>query len=603
MELTYSELSSPGPVRDHNEDYVGFWQPQSLEEKRSRGIVVVLADGVGGLDRGEVASRMAVETALAAFREAPEEDRTPQQLLTQMFNAANLAVYDKGMENHGKSRMATTLCIAVLRNDEIVVGNVGDSRVYLVRKGEIKQLSTDHSYVGMQQKFGLISEQDAKTSDHRNILTRSIGQDPVVRVDVESTTAFKGDRVVLCSDGLYAYVADCEIADIVSRLSPAQACRQLIALAEQRGTDDNLSVQVLLINEVEKFSYYRGVPMYHEPAAPPTSGYEPQPGKTLDNRFFITETITRSGMATIFKATDLKTKETVAVKVPFMEFESDPGFYSRFQREEEIGSRLHHPYILRFIPEAEGEHRSRPYIVTEYLRGYTLAHLLNNVRPMPEKDALKFAIRLCEAVGYMHEQGVIHRDLKPQNIMICYDGTIRIMDFGIAKSAEGKRITFTGFTPAVGTPDYMAPEQVKGKRGDERTDIYSLGAMIYEMVAGATPFESENENLFVIMNARVTGDPMAPRKRNPNVSPQVEEIILHAMERDPDKRYQTAKAMKAELDNPGSVQLTGRCDRLQAPSALTRGGTKVRWIVVGVGVALLILGLLLWLIIQRGTSH
>ena len=603
MELTYSELSSPGPVRDHNEDYVGFWQPQSLDEKRSRGAVVVLADGVGGLDRGEVASRMAVETALSTFREGPEEDKSPQQLITQMFNAANLAVYDKGMENHGKSRMATTLCIAVLRNDEIVVGNVGDSRVYLVRKGEIRQLSTDHSYVGMQQKFGLISEQDAKTSDHRNILTRSIGQDPVVRVDVESITAFKGDRVVLCSDGLYAYVADSEIADIVSRLSPAQACRQLVALAEQRGTDDNLSVQVLLVNEVEKFSYYRGVPMYHEQTAAPTSGYEPQPGKTLDNRFFITETITRSGMATIFKATDLKTKETVAVKVPFMEFESDPGFYSRFQREEEIGKRLHHPYILRFIPEEEEEHRSRPYIVTEYLRGYTLAHLLNSVRPMPEKDALRFAVRLCEAVGYMHEQGVIHRDLKPQNIMICYDGTIRIMDFGIAKSAEGKRITFTGFTPAVGTPDYMAPEQVKGKRGDERTDIYSLGAMLYEMVAGATPFESENENLFVIMNARVTGDPVAPRKRNPTVSPQVEEIILHAMERDPDKRYQTAKAMKAELDNPGQVALTGRCDRLQAPSALTGGGTKVLWIVVGVAVFLLILGLLLWLIIKRGTAH
>src|ERR1039457_4908752 len=136
MELTYAELSSPGPARDHNEDYVGFWQPQTLDEKRIRGAVVVLADGVGGMDRGEVASRMAVETALAVFREAPEEDKNPQQLLTQMFNAANLAVYDKGMENHGKARMATTLCIAVLRNDEIVVGNVGDSRVYLVRRGE-----------------------------------------------------------------------------------------------------------------------------------------------------------------------------------------------------------------------------------------------------------------------------------------------------------------------------------------------------------------------------------------------------------------------------------------------------------------------------------
>src|SRR6185369_4768175 len=311
MELTYAELSSPGPVRDNNEDFVGFWQPQTPEEKRSLGAVAVLADGVGGLQRGEVASQLAVETAINTFREVQEE-KTPQQLLTQMFNAANLAVYVKSMENHGKSRMATTLCIVVLRNNQVVVGNVGDSRVYLVHKGELKQLSTDHSYVGMQQKFGLISEQDAKTSEHRNVLTRSVGQDPVIRIDVEETTAYKGDRIVLCSDGLYAYVADSEIADIVSRLSPAQACRQLVALAEQRGTDDNLSVQVIQINDVEEITYYRGAPMYHKPAEPP-SGYDLQPGQTLDERFFIVETISRSGMATIFKATDLETKETVAV--------------------------------------------------------------------------------------------------------------------------------------------------------------------------------------------------------------------------------------------------------------------------------------------------
>src|SRR5208283_2127577 len=372
MELIYAELSSPGPARENNEDFVGFWQPETLEEKRSLGAVAVLADGVGGLNYGEVASRLAVETALKAFREVQGE-KSPQQLLTQIFNAANVSVYDKGMENHGKSRMATTLAIAVLRNDEIVVGNVGDSRVYLVRKAEIRQLSTDHTYVGMQKKFGLINEQDAKTSANRSILTRSVGQEPVIRVDVENTTVFKGDRVVLCSDGLYAYVADSEIAEIVSRLSPAQACRQLVALAEQRGTDDNLSVQVLQITDVEKMSYYRGVPVYDE-RVDPTSSYDLRPGQTLDNRFLINETISRSGMATIFRATDLTTKEIVAVKVPFMEFESDPGFYSRFEREEEIGLLLHHPFILKFIALQE-EHRSRPYIVTEYLRGYTLSHL------------------------------------------------------------------------------------------------------------------------------------------------------------------------------------------------------------------------------------
>jgi serine/threonine protein phosphatase PrpC len=599
MELTYAELSSPGPARENNEDYVGFWQPETLDEKRGRGAVAVLADGVGGMQRGEVASRLAVETALKTFQEAPGE-QTPQHLITQMFNTANVAVYDKGLENQGKARMATTLAVVVLRNNEITVGNVGDSRVYLVRKATIKQLSTDHTYIGMQQKFGLISEQEAKTSENRSILTRSVGNEPVIRVDVENTLVFKGDKVVLCSDGLYAHVADSEIADIVSRLSPAQACRQLVALAEQRGTDDNLSVQVIQINEVEKVALYRGVAMYQE-TADPTTKYALRPGQILDNRFQILETISRSGMATIFKATDLNTKQTVAVKVPLIQFESDPGFYSRFQREEEIGSRLNHPYILKFYPVPE-ELRTRPYIVTEYLRGYTLSHLLTSVRPMPEKDAIKLASRLCEALAYMHEQGVVHRDLKPQNVMLCNDGTIRIMDFGIAK-AEGRRMTFAGFTPAVGTPDYMAPEQVKGKRGDERTDIYSLGAMLYEMVAGVPPFQCETDNPLVIMNARVDGDPEAPRKRNSKVSPQVEEIILHAMERDPKKRYQSAVVMKAELDDPASVQLTGRCNRLQEPSIRKRGWKKAMWIALALSVPLAILILLILLIMHRGPAH
>lgn len=600
MELTYAELSSPGPVRESNEDFAGFWEPHSLEGKRSHGAVAAMADGVGGLHRGEVASRMAVEISLETFREAPE-GKTPQSLITQMFNAANLAVYDRSMENHGRSRMATTLSIALFRNDEVVVGNVGDSRVYLVHRGEIKQLSTDHSYVGMQQKFGLISEHEAKSSEHRSVLTRSVGHDPMIRVDVESATVAKGDRVVLCSDGLYTHVADREIADIVSRYSPAQACRQLVALAESRGTDDNLSVQVVQVNDVEKMSYYRGLPVYHEPVAQTQAGgYELRPGQTLDDRFFIEETISRSGMATIFKATDATTREAVALKVPFMEFESDPGFYSRFEREEEIGLGLSHPYILRFI--AVGQ-KSRPYIVTEYLRGYTLAHLLNSVRPLPEKDALRIASRICDALAYMHEHGVVHRDLKPQNIMICYDGTIRVMDFGIAKAAEGRRITFTGFTPAVGTPDYMAPEQVRGKRGDERTDIYSLGAMLYEMVVGVLPFSGENENLFVVMNARVTGDPTAPRKRNPDVTPEVEEIILHAMEREPGKRYTSAAAMKEELENPERVLLTGRNGRLQAPAPWKQSGKKALWIVLTVAVMVIVFILLLLLIMHRGPSH
>ncbi len=137
------------------------------------------------------------------------------------------------------------------------------------------------------------------------------------------------------------------------------------------------------------------------------------------------------------------------------------------------------------------------------------------------------------------------------------------MDFGIARSANSRRLTFVGFTPAMGTPDYMAPEQVKGSRGDERTDIYSLGTIIYEMVTGEPPFGGDSP--YVIMNSRVTGDPVAPRKLNPKLTPVLEEIILHAMERDPKRRYQSALEMRSELENYESVVMTDRCSRLQAP--------------------------------------
>ena len=596
MELTYAELSSAGTVRPRNEDFVGFWQPESLEEKRNRGAIAALADGVGGQGRGDLASRLAVEGTLKTFREA-KGDVAPQQLLTQAFNAANLTVYDKNMEGHGAKPMATTLAAAVFRNDHVTVGNVGDSRVYLVRRGEIKQISTDHSYVAMQRKFGLISEQEAQRSENRSILTRSIGQEPMIRADVEDVAVEKADRIVLCSDGLYSCVGDGEISDIVGRYAPGPACRQLVALAEQRGTDDNVSVQVIQIDDIEAVDYRRGVPTYRKPEEKPVTG-EVQAGQLLDDRFFIHEVISRSGMATIFRATDRQTKQMVAIKVPFMQFESDPGFFSRFQREEEIGLKLKHPNILKFIPV---EKKSRPYIVTEYLRGYTLGHLLNNIRPMPVSDALKLASRLCDALAYLHSQGVVHRDLKPQNVMMCYDGTMRLMDFGIARS-EGRRITFTGFTPALGTPDYMAPEQVKGKRGDARTDIYSLGAILYEMLTGRTPFEGESP--LVILNARLVGDPIAPRQLNPDISPQVEEIVLHAMERDPDQRYQSAAEMKAEIDEPHHVTVTGRAKRVQAPTPWNQGWGKYRGMILSIGIPLLvIIFFILLLIFHHPTPH
>jgi len=206
---------------------------------------------------------------------------------------------------------------------------------------------------------------------------------------------------------------------------------------------------------------------------------------------------------------------------------------------------------------------------------------------------VQIASRICDALAYMHENKIVHRDLKPQNVMICKDGSLRIMDFGIAKSMEARRLTFAGLTSTMGTPDYMAPEQVKGRRGDARTDIYSLGAMLYEMTTGHVPFEGPNP--FIVMNSRLTGDPMAPRKRNPEIPPAIEEIILHAMEREPNRRYSSAAEMKAELDNPSSVVITERHHHLRMPKMWKTHWhgmrTAVLSVVITLGVFFLALGM------------
>ncbi len=522
MDLTFAQLSVTGPVRDNNEDSVGFWKPEKPELIRSVGIAAIIADGVGGTGRGEVASQLAVKTTLDVIKGSNTEIE-PADLLRMIFNESNKHVYDASMHDRKEGRMATTLTVSVFRHDEVVIGHVGDSRVYLIRNGVLQRLTSDHSYVALQVKLGLVKERDAMASPMRSMITRSIGQRfGLCNHDVFRQTLAKGDVLIQCTDGLYSVVLDDQICDVAGHLAPEQACAELVAAAEKRGGEDNISVQLIRIDEIEQRHFYRGA-AYYVKSTTSTVSTDIQPGQLLDNRFQITDLINRSGMASIFKANDLKTGTTVAIKAPLMQFESDPASYSRFEREEEIGQSLKHPSILKIfnIPKEE---KSRPYIVMEYLQGQTLSALMREVHPLPEADAARIASRVCEGLAVMHANKIVHRDLKPQNIMVCSDGSIRIMDFGIAKSLKARRLTFVGFSPSMGTPDYMAPEQVKGKRGDERTDIYALGAILYEMCTGQTPYEGESP--YAVMNARLTGDPIAfPRKVNPlTLTPVAEEI-------------------------------------------------------------------------------
>jgi serine/threonine protein kinase len=323
-------------------------------------------------------------------------------------------------------------------------------------------------------------------------------------------------------------------------------------------------------------------------------------GRILDGRFRLIEQIGRGGMSTVHKAEDLQDgNRTVVVKMPLPIFSSGVGAWSIFQREEEIGRLLEHPSILRFLPATTGDRR-RSYVVTEYVPGRTLAERLDDQRPLPESEALRIASQLCEAVDHLHGRGFVHYDIKPANVMLCPDGTIRLIDFGLAHAALSGRFTLNGPPPAVGSSDYVAPEQIRRRRGRKSVDIYGVGALLYQMLTGRVPFAGDDP--FVVASARTLGDPAAPRALNSQLSAQAEEIVLRALRRDPADRYPSVAAMKAELDDPEGVTVSGLCDLLEP---VTRGRRIRRLVshVFLVGVLPVVSQVLLFLLLWQHFTH
>jgi eukaryotic-like serine/threonine-protein kinase len=286
-----------------------------------------------------------------------------------------------------------------------------------------------------------------------------------------------------------------------------------------------------------------------------------RPGERFEY-FRIEAFVVRTFMTTIYRATDLRTGQIVAIKIPHPELECDPVFYSRFQREIAIGKKLKHPGVVRTLDSSDMDQLC---IAMEWVEGKFLREIITREGKLPAERATRIAIRVCEALEYIHNLGIVHRDLKPENIMVGEGDRTKLIDFGIAASEGMRRLTFSKFSNAMGTPDYISPEQIKRKRSDGRSDVYALGVILFEMLTGQTPFNGPNP--FAVMNDRLVNDPPAAREINPEISVQMQEILYRAMERDPENRYAGAREFAAALAHPESVEVIDRSARKERKSA------------------------------------
>ena len=266
-------------------------------------------------------------------------------------------------------------------------------------------------------------------------------------------------------------------------------------------------------------------------------------GTTFATRYEVIEELGKGGMGRVYKALDKEINEEVAIKLLKPEIASDESTVDRFRNELKFSRKIAHKNICKMYHLAKDE--DTPYITMEYVRGEDLKSFIRKKEKLSDVEALSIAKQVCEGLVEAHRLGVVHRDLKPQNIMIDEEGDAKIMDFGIARSVEAPGVTQTGVM--IGTPDYISPEQAEGEEADHRADIYSLGVILYEMVTGSVPFKGDTALSVALKHKSKLAQ--EPKQLNPEVSNDLNKLILICMEKERERRYQTASELLADIQN------------------------------------------------------
>ncbi len=535
--IELANLTDVGCVRERNEDYYGYAEPEDDAAFEKKGRLAIVADGMGGHEGGEIASGIAVDTVRSVY--FSESVGEPHAALMAAFREAHERIQEFAGDHPNLRGMGTTCTAAAIRDHQLFYGHVGDSRLYLIRDGSISQVTEDHSLVNRMVRQGLIRPEEAASHPDRNVLTSALGTEGRVSADfADDPVALKrGDILLICSDGLHTAVSDQEMLNLAIGNRPRERLPAVGGDGEGTGRAGQHYV-------ADSPDHGRLVRRLHQAAGRSTfAGFNAMIGKQLGS-YRIEEKLGEGGMGVVYRGIDTFLERPVAIKVLSPQYAENQELLARFKGEARAQANLNHTNIATlyaFLVEGD-----QAWMVMEFIDGESIAQILERRGLIPPGDAVPLFRQALLGLGQAHRLGIIHRDLKPGNLMVNRSGIVKVMDFGIAKVAGTRGMTRTGVQ--VGTLHYMSPEQVKSKQVDIRSDIYSLGATLYEMLTAHVPFDRSSE--YEIFFAHLNTPPERPTRYYPYIPKGIENAVLKALEKNPDDRFQTVEEFGAALEHP-----------------------------------------------------
>ena len=518
LQFTVGQSSLTGP-RTRNEDYVGVVTPVS-EQLSIKGALMAVADGVSGNAGGGEASEMTMRTVTSDYYATPDTWE-PLTALDKVLNAANRWLIAQASANRDMAGMATTLSLLVLRGQRYYSAHVGDTRIYLLRDGKLKQLTTDHVW---------------DRPDMRHVLKRAVGLDRHLEVDFAEGALQVGDVFALMSDGVWDVLGEKNIHKTLSLYdNPQMICDHLTKLAIEKGSTDNstaVAVKIMQLGEDTLSELLAGGKHLNLPN-------KLHIGEIIDD-FEVVEVLHESRASLLYKVRHTATKQLFVLKTLQPLLATDIDSCNGLLNEEWLAKRVVSQYLPQVFPVSV-EKRSKLYYIMSWHEGATLQQRLDSGHHFTVAGTAKVGVDMMRGIGALHRLNIVHRDIKPANVHQASDQRLRILDLGVALSSGVGKIEAM---QNPGTPSFMAPELFDGEPATPQSDIYAAGVTLYHLLTRKYPYGEVEP-----FQHPKFGAPIPPTRYRPDIPYWLENIILKAITRDMKLRFETAEEMLLALEH------------------------------------------------------